>query len=83
MSKKHKLVMSLRDWTICYAGSLGFGGLAWWVTNNQWIGFGVVIIFTAVYVLYVKSRDASVEIKPVSTEGMSRQQRRAYERKNK
>lgn len=75
--------MSLKDWAICYAGSLGFGGLAWWVTQNQWIGFGVVVIFTAVYVLYVKSRDASGEAAPVSTEGMSRQQRRAYERKNK
>lgn len=83
MSKKNKLVMGWKDWAICYAGSLGFGGLAWWVTNNQWVGFGIVVIFTAVYVLYVKSRDASVEVKPVSTEGMSRQQRRAHQRKNK
>lgn len=75
--------MSLKEWAICYAGSLGFGGLAWWVTGNQWVGFGVIVIFTAVYVLFVKSKAASEETVVVSTEGMSRQQRRAHERKNK
>lgn len=75
--------MSLKEWVICYAGSLGFGGLAWWATGNQWVGFGVIVIFTAVYVMFVKSKAAAEEVPVISTEGMSRQQRRAHDRKNK
>lgn len=77
--------MTLKEWALCYVGALGFGGLTWWVTGNQWAGFGVIVIFTVCYVLLLKSRKASAEAAaaPVSTEGMSRQQRRAFERKNK
>lgn len=83
MAGKAKLVMGWKDWLICYAASLGAGGLSWWVTGNQWVGFGCIVMTTAAYVLFVKARDASAEPKVVSTEGMSRQQRRAHERKNK
>lgn len=84
MITNKKFRMTLKDWVICYVGALGFGGLAWWGTGNQWAGFGVIVIFTASYVLVMKSRKASAEAAaPVSTEGMTRQQRRAIERKKK
>jgi hypothetical protein len=83
MITKAKFRMTWQEWVICYIGALGFGGLAWWATGNQWAGFGVIVIFTAAYTLIMKSRKASAEPAVVSTEGMTRQQRRAHERKNK
>jgi hypothetical protein len=83
MITKKKYRMTLKEWALCYVGALGFGGLGWWATGNQWVGFGTIVIFTAAYVLVLKSRKASAEPQTVSTEGLSRQQRRALERKNK
>ncbi len=83
MITKKKYRMTLKEWALCYVGALAFGGVGWWATGNQWVGFGTIVIFTAVYVLLLKSRKASAEPQVVSTAGMTRQQRRAHERKNK
>jgi hypothetical protein len=75
--------MTLKEWALCYVGALGFGGLGWWATGNQWVGFGTIVIFTAAFVLWLKAKKAEAEPRAVSTEGLSRQQRRALERKKK
>src|SRR3546814_13862453 len=81
--------MRISDWSsdvcssdLCYAGSLGFGGVTWWATGSPWIGGGVLVGFTAVYVFFLagKARSAAAEIDP---DGLSRQQKRALNRKNK
>lgn len=82
MEKNKKYKLSLKEWLVCYAGSLGFGGLAWWATGNPWIGGGVLVAFTAAYVFYLSGR-APKEVRPVSTEGLSRQQKRELKRKSK
>jgi hypothetical protein len=82
MEKRDVLKLTFRQWAMCYAGSLGFGGVTWWATGNPWIGGGVLVGFTAVYVFSLagKARDAA----PVEhSQGMSRQQKRALGRKNK
>jgi len=83
MITKKQYRMTLKEWALCYVGALGFGGIGWWATGNQWVGFGTIVIFTAVFVLWLKARKAEAEPKVVSTEGLSRQQRRALERKKK
>jgi hypothetical protein len=83
MEKKKKFKLTLKQWAICYAGSLGFGGLAWWATRSPWIGGGVLIAFTAAYVFYLAGKVTETETRALSTEGLSRQQRRALERKVK
>jgi hypothetical protein len=80
---KIKIGMTFREWAICYAGALSFGGISWWATGSQWTGLGVIVIFTAVYVMLLKSRKAAALPQEVSTETMTRQQRRAHERKLK
>ena len=82
MEKKRTVRLTLKQWAICYAGSLGFGGVTWWATGSPWIGGGVLVGFTAVHVfsLAAKARDDSPA---TPAEGLSRQQRRALDRKNK
>lgn len=75
--------LTFRQWAICYTGALGFGGLAWWATENPWIGGGVLVAFTAAYVFYLAGKAAPVPSKVSSGEGLTRQQRRALERKKK
>lgn len=82
MEKNNKLKLTWRQWLICYAGSVGFGGLTWWATGNPWIGGGVLVAFTAAYVFYLAGQVAK-QPKQVAAEGMSRQQKRAIKRKNK
>lgn len=74
--------LTLKQWLFCYAGSLGFGGVTWWATGNPWIGGGVLVGFTAVYVFYLagRAKDMSSAAEP---EGLTRQQRRALKRKEK
>jgi uncharacterized membrane protein YtjA (UPF0391 family) len=83
MITKKKYRMTLKEWALCYAGALGFGGIGWWATGNQWVGFGTIVIFTAVYVLWLKASKASAEPVVISTEGLSRQQKRDLKRKGK
>lgn len=83
MVTKKQYRMSLKEWALCYAGAVGFGGLGWWATGSQWVGLGTVVIFTACFVLVLKARKGAAEPQVVSTAGMTRQQRRAHERKNK
>jgi hypothetical protein len=83
MITKKQYRMTLKEWALCYAGALGFGGIGWWATGNQWVGFGTIVIFTAAFVLWLKAKKAAAEPQAVSTEGLSRQQRRALERKKK
>lgn len=80
-NKKNR--MTLKEWAICYAGALGLGGLGWAVTGNQWVGFGSIVIFTAAYVLWLKARKAAAEPVVISTENLSRQQKRELKRKGK
>lgn len=82
MKNKEPVKLTLKQWLICYAGSLGFGGVTWWATGSPWIGGGVLVGFTAVYVFSLagKARGAAAEMAP---EGLSRQQKRALSRKNK
>ncbi|WP_370155243.1 hypothetical protein [Ferrovibrio sp.] len=81
--KKEKMKLTFRQWAICYAGSLGFGGLAWWATGDAWIGGGVLIGFTAVYVFYIAGKFTSGRPAAESDAGLSRQQKRAAKRKIK
>lgn len=83
MITKKKYRMTLKEWAICYAGALALGGLGWFVTGNQWVGFGSIVIFTAAYVIWLKARKAAFEPVVVSTEGLSRQQKREMKRKGK
>lgn len=83
LKNKPRFVLTLREWAICYIGALGFGGISWWATGSQWTGLGVIVVFTAVYVFLLKARKAAAAPPVVSTDSMTRQQRRAYERKNK
>lgn len=82
MENKRKMKLTWKQWVICYAGSLGFGGLAWWATGNPWIGGGVLVAFTAAYVFYLAGQ-ATKEPAQTAAEGLSRQQKRALKRKNK
>lgn len=82
MKDNNKFKLTWRQRLICYAGSIGFGGLAWWATDNPWIGGGVLVAFTAAYVFYLAGQAAKPP-KQVSSEGLSRQQKRALKRKNK
>lgn len=83
MNKKKKMSLTWKQWLVCYAGSLGFGGLAWWATGSPWIGGGVLVAFTAAYVFYLAGRANAAEPKPVSVEGLTRQQKRELKRKGK
>lgn len=83
MAEKKKVKLTLTQWAVCYAGSLGSGGLAWWVTGNPWIGGGVLVAFTAAYVFYLSGKAIEAQRQVVATEGLSRQQKRALERKSK
>ncbi|HEX6956707.1 MAG TPA: hypothetical protein VF194_01875 [Ferrovibrio sp.] len=83
MAEKKKMQLTLGQWAVCYAGSLGFGGLAWWATKNPWIGIGVLVVFTAVYVFYLAGKANQEEAGKTPPEGLSRQQRRALARKRK
>lgn len=82
MKNKESVKLTLKQWLICYAGSLGFGGVTWWATGSPWIGGGVLVGFTAVYVFSLagKARAADAGGTP---EGLSRQQKRALSRKSK
>lgn len=80
-NKKYR--MTLKEWAICYAGALCLGGLGWVATGNQWVGFGSVVIFTAAYVLWLKAKKAAAEPVVISTENLSRQQKRDLKRKGK
>lgn len=82
MENKRPLRLTLKQWAMCYAGSLGFGGVTWWATGSPWLGGGVLVGFTAVYVFNLagRARDAA---DPAAPEELSRQQRRALNRKNK
>lgn len=82
MENNKKFKLTWRQWLVCYAGSIGFGGLTWWATGNPWIGGGVLVAFTAAYVFYLAGQ-ATKQPKQVSAEGMSRQQKRALKRKSK
>ncbi len=82
MKKQENLKLTFGQWVICYAGSLGLGGLAWWGTGSPWIGGGVLVAFTAVYVFWVAGKFASPKSTP-APEGLSRQQRREMKRKGK
>lgn len=75
--------MTLKEWAICYACAVGLGGGGWLLTGNQWVGLATVVIFTAAYVLWLKAKKAAAEPAVVSTEGLSRQQKRALQRKGK
>ncbi|PJI37907.1 hypothetical protein [Ferrovibrio sp.] len=75
--------MTLKEWAICYAGALVLGGVGWVTTGNQWVGFGSILIFTAGYVLWLKSKKAAAEPVVISTDHLSRQQKRELKRKNK
>lgn len=83
MITKKKFRMSLKEWAICYVGALGLGGFGWVATGNQWVGFGSIVIFTAAYVLWLKAKKAAAEPVVISTEGLSRQQKREMKRKGK
>ena len=82
MKNNKSVKLSLKQWLICYAGSLGSGGLVWWATGNPWIGGGVLVGFTAVYVFSLAGKAKGAE-GPVNPADLSRQQRRALDRKNK
>lgn len=75
--------LSLSQWAICYAGSLGLGGLTWWATGSPWIGGGVLIGFTAVYVFWLAGKFGPAKSGPAAPDGLSRQQRREMKRKEK
>lgn len=83
MAERKKVELTFRQWVICYLGSLGLGGLAWWGTGSPWIGGGVLVAFTAVYVFWLAGKFAPAKTTPGSPEGLSRQQRREMERKGK
>lgn len=74
--------LTLGQWVICYAGSLGLGGLAWWGTGSPWIGGGVLVAFTAVYVFWLAGKFVSAR-RPAAPDSLSRQQKREIKRKNK
>lgn len=75
--------MNLKEWAICYAGAVATGGVGWALTGNQWVGLGVVVIFTAAYVLWLKAKKGAAEPVVISTAGLSRQQKREMKRKGK
>ena len=82
MAENRKFKLSWGQWLVCYAGSLGLGGFAWWGTGSPWIGGGVLVGFTAVYVFWLAGQFNSAP-KAVSPEGLSRQQKREMKRKGK
>lgn len=83
MQEKTKVKLTLGQWAICYAGSLGLGGVAWWATGNPWIGGGVLVAFTAIYTFWVAGKFAPARSRPVAPESLSRQQKREMKRKRK
>ena len=83
MITKKKYRMTLKEWAICYVGALGLGAVGWAATGNQWVGFGSIVIFTAGYVLWLKAKKAAAEPAVISTDNLSRQQKRELRRKNK
>ena len=83
MITKKKYRMTLKEWAICYVGALALGGIGWAATGNQWVGFGSIVIFTAAYVLWLKAKKAAAEPVVISTENLSRQQKRELKRKGK
>ena len=83
MEENRKVALTFKQWVICYAGSLGLGGLAWWGTGSPWIGGGVLVAFTAIYVFWIAGKFAPAKAKPVSPDSLSRQQKREMKRKGK
>lgn len=82
--KKNPLVLSWKQWLLCYAGSLALGGLVWLGTGNTWLAFGAIMAFTAAFVFYFSGQrikaDRAAAQPDLST--LSRQQRRELDRKN-
>ncbi|WP_428247457.1 hypothetical protein [Ferrovibrio sp.] len=80
--KKNPVKLTWQQWLTCYAASMTGGGVTWYLTGNVWLGGGVLAVITAIYVFYLSGRairaEKGQEVDPAT---LSRQQRRAIERK--
>lgn len=81
--KRNPVKLTWQQWIICYVGSVTGGGLTWYATGNVWLGGGVLAVITAVYIFYLAGKATQAERADVVDQAnMTRQQRRALDRKN-
>lgn len=81
--KRNPVKLTWQQWIVCYVGSVTGGGLTWYATDNVWLGGGVLAVITAVYIFYLAGKATrGQQVDVVDPANLSRQQRRALERKN-
>ncbi|MEL3890982.1 hypothetical protein V6B08_11945 [Ferrovibrio sp. MS7] len=80
--KKNPVKLTWQQWITCYVASMAGGGLTWYLSGNVWLGGGVLAVITAIYVFYLSGRAIRAQkLQEVDPATMTRQQRRAMERK--
>ena len=81
--KRNPVKLTWQQWVTCYIASMAGGGATWYLTGNVWLGGGVLAVITAAYVFYLSGRAIKADrAEVVDVSSMTRQQRRAMERKN-
>ena len=82
--KKNLLILSWKQWLLCYAASLALGGMVWFGTGNTWLAFGAIMASTAAFVFYLSGQKIKAERTTAQPDPstLSRQQRRELDRKN-
>jgi hypothetical protein len=83
MAEKRKPIkLTLQQWLVCYVASVSGGAFVWYSTGNPWLGGGVLVFITAFYVFYLSGKANKAQVPDeVEPAGLSRQQKRALERK--